>query len=543
MKIRRFLSALLAAVLLAGVLPTSALAAPARSGLSAKDQKVYDMLRTEVGRVLSGTSASTIFSLTFEGFQSVWTASELGVKSIVSGDGIALDAAEALADRMAAFCTDDPQKILLALLADLPYDLYWYDKTAQTGYGLDLGYPAFRASMNEDEEWILYPSAYDPDHPTDRVPVTYQFQLPVSGDYGYAHLFTGKRKSVGSAQSIVAKYAGKSDYEKLLGYAAEICELTDYDKNSSGSKYGDRWQVTNVFDGDKSTKVLCEGYAKAFKYLCDLTKFDSNRIECRLVSGLMQSVPGENGRVTSGSHMWNIVTMDDGRNYLVDVTNSDMNGGPEFLSLKGGVPVYGVYTFQDYFTYTYDEQTKKVWSTLDLVLATEDYKRPAQTAPAKETPKSEPSGTKQQNAAPAGSAPSVTVGQVVGQVLSTDIRAYVNGAEIPAYNIDGRLAVLVSDLNRYGFVTSYDNSLRKTTVKRDRNAKAFSSVPSAASGLPVGSPVMSVYSTDIVVEMDGRRVEAFNVDNRMAIYFSELKEYGTYGYDNAARASSVTLYN
>ena len=542
MKFRRLLSALLAALLFAGLLPAATQAAPARSGLSAKDQKVYDMLRGEIGRLLSGVSASSQFSLSFEGFKAVWTASELGVKSIVDGGQIAPEAAEALADRMAAFCTDDPEKVLLSLLADLPYDLYWYDKTGKTGYGVDLGYPAFRASLNEDGEWVLYPGSYDPKHPTERVAVNYIFQLPFSSDYGSGFLFTGKRKTVDAAKSIVAKYAGKSDYEKLLGYASEICELTDYDRNSSGVRYGNPWQVTNVFDGNADTKVLCEGYAKAFKHLCDLTKFDSSRIECRLVTGTMESIPGANGKATIGPHMWNIVTMDDGRNYLVDVTNSDLNGGPEYLFLKGGVPVYGVYTMQDFLSYTYDETTQRVWGKLDLVLATEDYRRPAQTA-AVGTPVSEQKAPVSEQKTPAGPGKTANVGQVVGQVLSTDIRAYVNGAEIPAYNIDGRLAVLVSDLNQYGFVTSYDNSLRKTTVTRNRNAKSFSSVPSKASDLPVGTPVMSVYSTDITVEMDGRKVDAFNVDNRMAIFFSELKKYGSYGYDNAARASSVTLYN
>jgi len=132
-------------------------------------------------------------------------------------------------------------------------------------------------------------------------------------------------------------------------------------------------------------------------------------------------------------------------------------------------------------------------------------------------------------------------GQVVGTVLSTDIRAYINGAEIPAYNIAGKLAILVSDLNNYGFKTAFDNTLRKTGVTRNKSAASFTSVPSKASGLPIGTPVMSVYSTDISVELDGVEVPAFNVDNRMAIYFTELKPYGTLVYDNGSRSSSLTL--
>ena len=131
--------------------------------------------------------------------------------------------------------------------------------------------------------------------------------------------------------------------------------------------------------------------------------------------------------------------------------------------------------------------------------------------------------------------------EAVGQVLSTDIRAFINGAEIPAYNIDGKLAVIVADLNSYGFRTVYNDGLRKTSVTRNPDASLFTSVPSRATGLPVGTRVMDVYRSDITVELDGVPVPAVNVENRMAIFFSDLKGYGSYTYDNASRTSSIVL--
>lgn len=53
--------------------------------------------------------------------------------------------------------------------------------------------------------------------------------------------------------------------------------------------------------------VVCEGYAKAFKVLCDRLE-----IPCVLVSG-----------DAGGAHMWNYVQMEDGKWYLVDVTWDD----------------------------------------------------------------------------------------------------------------------------------------------------------------------------------------------------------------------------
>ena len=132
--------------------------------------------------------------------------------------------------------------------------------------------------------------------------------------------------------------------------------------------------------------------------------------------------------------------------------------------------------------------------------------------------------------------------EIIGQVLSTDIRAYINGAEIPAYNIDGRLAIVVSDLNNYGFTTIYNNNTRRSSVTRNYYASGnFVSVPSKASGLPIGARVMDVYKSDITVDLDGRVVPACNVDNRMAIYFSDLQGYGSYTYDNSTRTSKIVL--
>lgn len=67
-----------------------------------------------------------------------------------------------------------------------------------------------------------------------------------------------------------------------------------------------------IFMGDGG--VVCEGYSKAFKILCD--RFS---IPCVLVSG-----KGSNGEV-SEAHMWNYVQMDDAKWYLCDLTWDDQN--------------------------------------------------------------------------------------------------------------------------------------------------------------------------------------------------------------------------
>lgn len=143
---------------------------------------------------------------------------------------------------------------------------------------------------------------------------------PAYETLGNQYMISSKRlddvsKALKNAKEIADKYQGQNDFKKVIGYAKEICALTDYDKAAeradSESGYSqkniDPWTIINVFDKDPSTNVVCAGYAKAFQYLCGL-----GGIECHYVTGY---VPG-------GYHGWNIVVID-GKNYFVDLTACD----------------------------------------------------------------------------------------------------------------------------------------------------------------------------------------------------------------------------
>lgn len=87
--------------------------------------------------------------------------------------------------------------------------------------------------------------------------------------------------------------------------------------------------VNLCFDGDDSTNVVCEGYSKAFQYLCDLSD-----ITCYTVTGMMNGGTGE------GPHMWNIVA-NNGKYYMADITNSDEGTVGEDGGLFLDTPISG----------------------------------------------------------------------------------------------------------------------------------------------------------------------------------------------------------
>lgn len=119
------------------------------------------------------------------------------------------------------------------------------------------------------------------------------------------------RKAVENARAIAAKYEGKSDYDKIIGYVSEICDISDYDFDALREGYEDEnltpWRMVCIFDDDDSTNPVCAGYAAALEYLCGL-----GGIDCYYMSG---KCDGE-------GHAWSAITLN-GRQYYVDLTFCD----------------------------------------------------------------------------------------------------------------------------------------------------------------------------------------------------------------------------
>lgn len=331
---------------------------PRYNKLSENEKKIYTKLLNMGAEISAGNRASTACTI---------TAGELGrggtynVKDYDTGaDGQPIPQG----DLIWAILGADGYNIAAALSADAIYELYWAD------FGLSYTSPSYeydgeQITISSDAvlEFDLFPN-----------------QFYAAGEFSVNTSLTKKASAAAAnAKNIVQQAAGKTDYERVVFYKDRIRQLTEYnyDAAAGGSSImtdNNPWRMIYVFDGDPSTKVVCEGYSQAFKYLCDITNFRSSNVECRIAYGTFYAN-------NTGGHAWNILTMDDGKNYMADVTNC--GSGSVFLNgYVSGNPNDG-YCFRSWLStwkYVYYPKHEtgvitgmEMFSDDELVLSSTDY--------------------------------------------------------------------------------------------------------------------------------------------------------------------------
>ena len=359
---------------------------PAAS-LTGINSTVYGILKDKVAAVAAGSVSSSVFTISVEELnleKNSWTAEELGLETLVTedADGKKTYTAEAMA-AVNAQLGFELRRVVNSLQSACPYEMYWYDKTVGTAlksYSFAGNADRIRIAGSMVFTFAVIASYSDGTYVdiTNADGSLTRYLCGVNGSQGERI-----SKAVANAAAIVAQFEGCSDLEKLKGYRTRICDAVSYDDAvlNNGSAYGDPWQIISVFDEDPFTNVVCEGYAKAFQYLCDRTTF-SGPVTVYCVTGTMSGGTG------AGSHMWDLVRMEDGRIYLVDVTNCDAGsvGYPDglFLASCSSGSVEDGYAFSvksKAIRYQYDDKTRAIFSDEELTVSATAYEPPAPRTP------------------------------------------------------------------------------------------------------------------------------------------------------------------
>ena len=126
-------------------------------------------------------------------------------------------------------------------------------------------------------------------------------------------------------------------------------------------------------------------------------------------------------------------------------------------------------------------------------------------------------------------------GDPIGDVLYSDITAYINGYPIPSSNIKGNTMIIAEDLANYGFDVKWNNNDRTLKIEWDKNKK-FTPLPAEKDTVnkPGAFRCKYVY-TDIKTYLSGVEVESYNINGRTFVSFDLLSRYGTVTWDGKAR--------
>lgn len=352
-----------------------------QNGLSENEKNVYDQILSQVRDLLAKRRSSTEFQIDLtglDGYQTVFTESEIGTIHLDPSTGRLTDSD--LGSRINTCLGLDFSSVVDALTSDHPELFFWY------GRGFRL-----KRTVCIAPAAVLGVSIYN-----------VKISMTVSAGYCGASqnsVDASKMDAINlaaeNARQIIADASGMDDYGKLKYYLDAIDQLVTYDHQaaasgitSPGADY-DPWELIWVFDGDPSTNVVCEGYAKAFKYLCGRTRFSDSTIEAWTVSGTISS-----GN-SYGLHMWDIVHMG-GRNYLVDPSWCDIDSSTaglfdsDRLFLAGGksdgagsfTVVWGSHSTDSLgralsygkAVYRYDDETLSLYDPSELDLSDRSYR-------------------------------------------------------------------------------------------------------------------------------------------------------------------------
>ena len=338
---------------------------------------LYERLAALVKDVAAGKQSSTTIQIPMSELgltKYSYTAEDLGIDSIFGGgEKPTKEAVEKFYYAVYADIGLDLATVGRKLRLDLPYDMYWASSSYMTFGGFSYSWNSSRTSISVPKDESFEYSF--------EVSLAYRVSEDNPNEFNTS-LASDVQQAAANAKAIVARYANaSSDYGKLRGFKNAICDLVDYNHDAAdddSTPYGDPWQLVWVFDGNPSTKVVCEGYSKAFKYLCDMSSF-ADGTSASIVTGWMSGGTG------AGAHMWNIVAMN-GVNYLVDVTNCDGEpnadkvsvGYPDYLFMVGYSDTsdtadgtwYIYRAGQNSISYLYDADISNLYAAEDLAVTT-----------------------------------------------------------------------------------------------------------------------------------------------------------------------------
>lgn len=115
------------------------------------------------------------------------------------------------------------------------------------------------------------------------------------------------------------------------------------------------------------------------------------------------------------------------------------------------------------------------------------------------------------------------IGDVAGDIYSTDILTVVDGVPIQGYAVEGETMIALEDLRDYGFNIYYNDNVRTLFVtKHGQPTEDFN--PQIKRGA-VGKKVGNYFETDIVAYVNSIKVPTYAIDGKLVVSVEQLSRY------------------
>lgn len=132
-------------------------------------------------------------------------------------------------------------------------------------------------------------------------------------------------------------------------------------------------------------------------------------------------------------------------------------------------------------------------------------------------------------------------GDIAGKYYGTDIQTRLNGAEIDSINIDGQTLISAEDMEYYSFWVVWDERARRLDIYKTPYEDSGPPPVIKKSNYPSGMVLGNYYETDIVTQLDGKPITAYNVGGRTYIHAEQMRDWGyIVDWNEADRVLSIT---
>lgn len=271
-----------------------------------------------------------------------------------------------------------------------------------------------------------------------------------------------------------------------------------------GSSYGNPNPLTDAISLSypivMTGKGTCDVHANVFRLLAIRLGF-----ECNYVSGYYVTASG-----SKSGHGFNQIKVGDEWYWTdVDVESAVFKNGSR------AEPSYYLFMKKDGEWITNHQWNRSGWPAADKTKHPVELSRLGKPIPVPGVPK-------------------IKNGDPLGNVLYSNITAYVNGSQIPTSTIAGKTLVAVEDLVNYGFDVTWNNKDRSLRVELNKSKK-ITPLSVEKNTRPTGTVKCKYVYTDIKTYISGEQVKSYAIDGVTLIDFELLAKYGTLNWRPVAR--------